>query len=173
MAKHHLTRWGAIELGCLTNDMFELLIRLVSDEKTRDGLLTNIVIRLLRFFRLLRLIKVYKRIHGRIYRNLGKKGGICYEVAEVWIAIYLSWHIIACLWFAVGTYSAAQYGESSWIIQYGIDNADPFEQYTWLFTRQTGGQGRGFREQAGERPPNLGGPLLFGWIRLSSTSYID
>eukprot|EP00439_Symbiodinium_sp_Y106_P010223 s8059_g1.t1 len=85
-------------------------------------------IRLLRFFRLIRLMKARSRINDFVERVQSEASLILIGIAKLIAFIALINHLVACIWYAIGTYDLTR--EDTWLRTTGLDAKNIWYRYS-------------------------------------------
>ncbi|CAE7618391.1 Kcnh5 [Symbiodinium pilosum] len=96
-------------------------------------------IRLLRFFRLIRLMKARGRINDFVERVQSEASLILIGIAKLVAFIILVNHLVACVWYAIGSYDLTR--EDRWLRASGLEARNIWYRYStalhWSITQFT------------------------------------
>jgi len=116
---------------------------LIAEFSTSDvGIMSNAiglfrVVRLARLVRLMRVLKLNKLLHGLEDLVDSEYLNIVMNIVKKIILLLMITHIIACIWFGIGTGKTSH----SWVIEQKLENAHWLEQYAvsfhWAITQFT------------------------------------
>jgi len=159
IARRYLRSWLVCDLLINVLDWVEVCLP-ATDETTPAGLTRGLrasrgirILRLVRLFRLLRLREVVDLMGERIASQWIL---VMFSVMKNVLAIVSIAHLLACIWYGVGTKSNES---TSWVKVYGYDSA-PFEEtylmcLQWALSQFAGGMDEITAENAAERGYNI------------------
>mmetsp|Transcript_26192 Transcript_26192/g.73283 ORF Transcript_26192/g.73283 Transcript_26192/m.73283 type:complete len:705 (+) Transcript_26192:56-2170(+) len=121
IAKHYLQGWFAFDATALCLDWFLLI--LVGADPTASGIIRLIrssrIARLLKSLRLLRLIKMQQLSASLNELFYSEGANAVYSVTKHFLCILVLTHVVACGWYAVGTFRNAD-GPWTWVGNAGL-----------------------------------------------------
>mmetsp|Transcript_33791 Transcript_33791/g.78509 ORF Transcript_33791/g.78509 Transcript_33791/m.78509 type:complete len:869 (+) Transcript_33791:48-2654(+) len=135
IAANYLRTWFVFDFAVVCLDwalhIWSLAFAADSDSGADAGVAffrTAKTIRLLRFFRLIRLMKARSRINDFVERVQSEASLILIGIAKLIAFIALINHLVACIWYAIGTYDLTR--EDTWLRTTGLDAKNIWYRYS-------------------------------------------
>jgi len=126
--RHYLRTWLVFDLLIVAADWVEAML-VSSLEVLSVGRLSRAArtMRLLRLIRLARVLKLGGLLSSLTERILSERFVLILQIAKSTAMVVVYTHVIACLWFGVGT---SRYQDThGWVAEYEFDVADLEEKY--------------------------------------------
>jgi len=136
----YLKNWFIIDVSTVIVDYCSLFVQ--QYEQEAEGLVTfGRVVRILRFTRLIRVLKIHNRLLSSIYRMRSNASLIILDMGKVFICISVLCHFVACGWYGMGQVSGGMGSRANWLDEHAVLNRSFGYRYTlclhWALTQFT------------------------------------
>lgn len=91
---------------------------------------------LTRFVRIIRLLRVAKisEIENFIAEYIStESGALIVQMLKMMLVLVVTAHIIACIWYKVGTSAGDSITPAGWVVHFGLQDAELGYRYAWAF----------------------------------------
>jgi len=140
LAQLYLRSWFAMDLLVVSLDA----VLIVLEDREAGSLKSARFLRTLRLLRLLRLLRVARLQHQMTLlanRFLSASSYMIMKVVAGLFGILAVNHILACIWYGLGSWTMANDFSRSWIVQMDMQEVGPLEYYAtsihWALTQFT------------------------------------
>lgn len=138
IAVHYLKSWFVVDVAVVIPDSVFSIAALVGDNDSSGATVRLLrILRLVRMTRLVRLLKL-RRLIQKLHDMVDSEYlSIFMNILKMILILLVTNHVIACLWFLVGSQNAS----ISWIMHHGFADEDWGHQYAvayhWSITQFT------------------------------------
>mmetsp|Transcript_11897 Transcript_11897/g.27739 ORF Transcript_11897/g.27739 Transcript_11897/m.27739 type:complete len:1107 (+) Transcript_11897:188-3508(+) len=116
--KHYLQTWFAPDLLCVSSDLLNLATEVVKAESNPTATRILHIIKVQRFLRalvMLRMLRAAKVIYDYMESQMSAAWIVLLRTLQFSVLILWMTHVVACAWFALGKYAAADSHGTHWI----------------------------------------------------------
>ena len=123
IARKYLRTWLLMDLGLVSMDYAVVALGTLQDSEEGSALRVSRMLRTLRFVRTLRLLRLMKlkRVLQDIQDQINSEFfSICFSILKIVLCLVIANHVVACLWYAVGTSVEATPSFTSWVLYHEV-----------------------------------------------------